>query len=213
MSVGNRIKDRRKQLKLSVDNVAEKLGKNRATIYRYESSEIENMPLDILEPLAKVLRVTPAYLMGWETEKNLPTLSNNYPFVPANVAAGLPEAILAITNSDMDYISIPDSIMGKWAGQDDIFLMRINGQSMNRVIPHQSLIAVKPTKLANLNNGDIVVFSDEHEYSVKRFYQHDDKLIFKPDSNDTRFTDYIMNATNSDLKIHGKVVIYIVEQD
>ena len=49
---------------MSVDYIAEKLGKNRATIYRYESSEIENLPYPILVPLAKILGTTPMYLMG-----------------------------------------------------------------------------------------------------------------------------------------------------
>lgn len=66
MTVGKRIKLRRESLGLSVDDVAKKLGKNRATVYRYESDEIENLPTTILEPLAKILRVSPAYLMGWE---------------------------------------------------------------------------------------------------------------------------------------------------
>ena len=67
MTIGQRIKKRRKELKMSVDELAEALGKNRATIYRYESDEIENMPLSVLEPLAKALKVSPAYLMGWES--------------------------------------------------------------------------------------------------------------------------------------------------
>jgi transcriptional regulator with XRE-family HTH domain len=65
MTIGERIKARRKELDISVDELAEKLGKNRATIYRYESDEIENMPTAVLEPLAKALQTTPAYLMGW----------------------------------------------------------------------------------------------------------------------------------------------------
>ena len=66
MSIGERIKLRRQQLGLTVDQLADRLGKNRATVYRYESNEIENLPLSILEPLAKSLGVSPAYLMGWE---------------------------------------------------------------------------------------------------------------------------------------------------
>lgn len=66
MNVGKRIKKRRKELGLSVDAMAENIGKNRATIYRYESEDIENLPISILEPLARVLKTTPAYLMGWE---------------------------------------------------------------------------------------------------------------------------------------------------
>lgn len=67
MNIGDRIKNRRLELGLSVDDIAKKIGKNRATIYRYESSEIEDLPTSILEPLAKVLNTTPAYLMGWES--------------------------------------------------------------------------------------------------------------------------------------------------
>lgn len=69
MTIGERIKQRRMELGLSVDEVAEKLGKNRATVYRYESNEIENLPVGTLEPLAKILETTPAQLMGWEDEE------------------------------------------------------------------------------------------------------------------------------------------------
>lgn len=68
MNIGSRIQARRKQLGLSVEDLAKRLNKNRATIYRYESSYIEKLPVTILEDLAKALKVTPAYLMGWEEE-------------------------------------------------------------------------------------------------------------------------------------------------
>ena len=68
MNIGERIKQRRTELGLSVDEVASRLGKNRATIYRYENNNIENFPITVLEPLAKILNTTPAYLMGWEKE-------------------------------------------------------------------------------------------------------------------------------------------------
>ncbi len=66
MTIGQRIKDRRIQLGLTVDELATILKKNRATVYRYESNEIEKLPISILEPLSKALHTTPAYLMGWE---------------------------------------------------------------------------------------------------------------------------------------------------
>lgn len=79
MTIGERIKERRKQLGLTVDELSERLGKNRATIYRYESNEIEKLPTTVLEPLAKALGVTPAYLMGWEEN----TESNSNPDISA----------------------------------------------------------------------------------------------------------------------------------
>lgn len=66
MSVGTRVKKRRIELGLSVDELAEKIKKSRATVYRYESDEIENLSITILEPLAKALDTTPTYLMGWD---------------------------------------------------------------------------------------------------------------------------------------------------
>lgn len=75
MSVGKRIKQRRQELKMSVNELANRLNKNRTTIYRYEKGDIENLPLDVLEPLANALETTPGYLMGWESIPKKKTLS------------------------------------------------------------------------------------------------------------------------------------------
>lgn len=75
MTIYERIKKRRKELNLTADYVADVLNVSRATIYRYESSNIEKLPTTILEPLSKVLRTTPAYLMGWESEPNTMNLT------------------------------------------------------------------------------------------------------------------------------------------
>ncbi|MCI9369648.1 MAG: helix-turn-helix transcriptional regulator [Lachnospiraceae bacterium] len=72
MTFGQRIKQRRLELNLTVDELANKLKKNRATIYRYEKDDIKDMPTTVLEPLANALETTPAYLMGW----NDPALHN-----------------------------------------------------------------------------------------------------------------------------------------
>ncbi len=66
MKIGQRIKQRRKELKISADKLAEILNVSRSTIFRYESGYIEKVPLDILEPIAQALQTTPSYLMGWE---------------------------------------------------------------------------------------------------------------------------------------------------
>lgn len=69
MTIGERIKARRIELGMSVEELGKRLGKNRTTVYRYETGYIENLPIDILEPIAAVLHTTPAYLMGWEEVK------------------------------------------------------------------------------------------------------------------------------------------------
>ena len=65
MTCGERIKKRRKEIGISAEELAYRVGKSRATVYRYENGEIEDMPITVLEPLADALLTTPAYLMGW----------------------------------------------------------------------------------------------------------------------------------------------------
>ncbi len=66
MEISERIKQRRKELGISPESIADALKVSRATVYRYESNEIKKLPIDTLAPLAKILKTTPAYLMGWE---------------------------------------------------------------------------------------------------------------------------------------------------
>ena len=69
LSIGQKIRYRRKELGLSVDELAERIEKNRATIYRYESSYIENLPVTVLERLAKALNVTPGYFIDGDSNQ------------------------------------------------------------------------------------------------------------------------------------------------
>lgn len=62
--IGNRIRSRRNELGLSVEDLAALIGKDRATVYRYENGDIENLPLTVLIPLSSALKTTPADLMG-----------------------------------------------------------------------------------------------------------------------------------------------------
>lgn len=95
MDIGERIKQRRKELKMSADALGKKLGKDRSTIYRYEKGDIENLPLDILEPIAAALNTTPQYLMGWEkVEKKNDVLSD----------------IVLKMNEDMELLSMVETL-------------------------------------------------------------------------------------------------------
>lgn len=80
MNIGKRIKDRRKELKISADELASRIGKDRSTVYRYEKGDIESMPLEILGPVAAALDTTPAYLMGWESIEERPKETAEFHF-------------------------------------------------------------------------------------------------------------------------------------
>lgn len=73
MTVGERMKARRKSLGISADKVAEALGVSRSTIFRYEKGDIDKVPSEQLEPIARVLKTSVGYLMGWVEEPGIST--------------------------------------------------------------------------------------------------------------------------------------------
>ncbi len=69
MSVtGKRMQERRKQLGINADVLAEHLGVSRSTIFRYENGDIEKVPANLLSDIAKFLHTSERYLMGWEDD-------------------------------------------------------------------------------------------------------------------------------------------------
>lgn len=52
---------------MSADELARRIGKDRSTIYRYESGGIDKVSVDMLEPLAAALETSPAYLIGYHS--------------------------------------------------------------------------------------------------------------------------------------------------
>lgn len=66
MTVGDRIRERREYLGISQIDLAKKIHVLKQTLYKYEMNIITNIPSDKVEKAAKILKVSPSYLMGWE---------------------------------------------------------------------------------------------------------------------------------------------------
>lgn len=78
MSIGENIRRCRRDLDMTLEEVATRVGVTRATIQKYENGIINNIPSDKIELLAKVLHTTPAYLMGWEAgDEEKPTVKDD----------------------------------------------------------------------------------------------------------------------------------------
>jgi len=69
VNIGERIKKIRKQKKLTLVELGEKIGLKKSTISRYEKNDI-NIPSDKLEKIAHALNVSPQYLLGFEEVQN-----------------------------------------------------------------------------------------------------------------------------------------------
>lgn len=62
------IKTRRAELNLTYEEIGNICSVTKSTVRKWETSMIENMGRDKIIFLAKALKVSPAYLLGWETE-------------------------------------------------------------------------------------------------------------------------------------------------
>ena len=96
MTIADRIRNRRLELGLSVDDLAKRLNKNRATVYRYESNYIKSYTPDVMEALAKALETTPAYFYGYEPsdrtrEINLQMFNSLEPDPQIRIVSGVME--------------------------------------------------------------------------------------------------------------------------
>lgn len=210
-NLGKNIQKLRKSRGLTQKQLADRLDINDAsTISQWERGV--NSPYGRhLVKLSKLFRVSSDDLLGISHDKKE---AHKYSYFPAAISAGVPIEVEGITQNDVEKISVSDYVLGKWAGHEDVYFTRVSGDSMNKTIEDESLIAVKPvSSIDEVKNGDIVVYSSAHEYGVKYFYndKRNERYVFRPHSHDRIFADdiYYYNDTKS-LKIHGKVIAYII---
>jgi len=145
MNINEKIKARREELGLSLEDVAKALGINKSTVLRYESEQIKKMPIDIIEPLAHALKCSPEYLMGWEdtTPVSLPhpepvTFVNIY--LPLSCGGGM-----FVDDNIISTISVPTSMLPR--SKKDLFAQYASGDSMIG---------------KGINDGDLLIFSKEN---------------------------------------------------
>lgn len=67
--IGGRIKSRRDELDMTLDEVAAKVGVSKSTIQRYENGLIGRIKLPVIESIADALWISPDWLVGVSEEK------------------------------------------------------------------------------------------------------------------------------------------------
>lgn len=77
MTTGELIKKRRKELGMSVEDLAKKTGKHIATVYRWERGDIDDWPVDTLIAIAAALNIAPSGLLGNMKEGDIITIDNS----------------------------------------------------------------------------------------------------------------------------------------
>jgi repressor LexA len=204
MTMGEKIKNRRIELGLTVDQVAEKLHINRATVYRYENNSIEEMSISVVKTLAKVLHVTPQYLMGWSDENHTSTLPNGvlpikrkrFPMV-GKVSCGVPIIAEQQFDTFVDGTDINADCCVQAQGDSMINARILDGDTV--FIRQQEMV----------NNGEIAAVVIDDSITLKRVYYYPDKgkMVLQSENPNYEPLVYVGEELNQ-IHIYGKAVAF-----
>lgn len=131
-----------------------------------------------------------------------------------DVAAGALAELESVDVWDVETVKLPKLLLQKYASNNNLFAMKVNGDSMDKIIPNGSLIVVKPIEQPLYKDGDIVVFSYNGEYSLKKYRPNvmENFVLFESDSNNPDFKNIPINEEDlaKEANMYGKVVLYVV---
>lgn len=198
-------------------DLAEKTGVNKSTISRYFNGT-RKIPMDEIGKFAKALNVEPSQLLiEYELKDNhsiIKESSVSYDTsdirtidLYGSVAAGALAIVDGVTELNVEELTISPQILGPYANCKGLFAIRVNGDSMNKVIRDGEIVIAKQQE--QYKDDDIVIFSHNGEYSLKRYKPNEitDYVLFKSESYNDQFQNIIIpKDTNGELKILGKVI-------
>lgn len=204
MNIGNRIKSAREKRGLTQEELGAKCGTTKQTIFKYETGVVTNIPTTRIQQIADVLQVSPAYLMGWESEDsaiNAPNIfkieTKKFPLL-GNIACG--EPVFASEEMGL-YIEAGANIHAD-------FCLKASGDSMIGARIHDGDI-VFIRQQSSVNNGEIAAVLIDDEATLKRiYYDPDNSTISLFAENPAYKTLRFHGAELDNIRILGKAVAF-----
>ncbi len=193
--LADNIKKRRRELKLTQEELATALGyTNRTTISKIESGKID-ITLQKLRDIARVLGVTAGELAG--PEGTLPDtddliLIDNEQKIPiiGNVVCGEPvyeeEYFEGYVSTDINA---------------DFALIAHGDSMINADIKDGDIVFIKRQPI--VDNGQIAVVAIDNEITMKRFYRYEKQIVLRPEN--PNYSEIVCTPHN-EVYVYGKVV-------
>ena len=179
MTVGDRIRQVRQEQDVTQQELADYIGVSKQAVYKYENNIVTNIPTDKVDAIAKRLKVSPAYLMGWEEqpEPKKPPIPPGFEPMPkmkkipliGSIACG--EPITAEQNIEK-MVDVPENIRCD-------FSLTCHGDSMVDAGIHDKdvvYIRIQP----EVENGEIAAVRIDGEATLKRVYYNPGTLTLMP---------------------------------
>lgn len=174
MTIGQRIRQKRLELGLTQEELADAVGyRDRSSINKIEKGNRNLMQADILA-LAKALKTTPGYIMGW-TGLPKPKISETVDIrIIGDIAAGYDSEPV---EGEWEEIEVPKSYLGG-RSLEDFSVMTVKGDSMAPEYKDGDQILV--LMQSSLDSGQIGVVLYGDCATLKKVVYDDDGITLVP---------------------------------
>ncbi|WP_404803233.1 LexA family protein [Mammaliicoccus sciuri] len=194
--IGKRIKELRKQKKLTQTDLSKLTGYKQNTISSHENGTRGLDELDILN-YCEALGVTPTDLFQKE-QPVVETMPVKKIPVVSKISAGLP---LYSEENLLDYIYFATD---KTNSNKEKFALKVIGDSMDKIFQDGDIVVVEKDSV--VENGQLgVVMVNGYNATVKRIRYNGDQVMLIPESNNPNHYPQVYNSQD-EVKIVGKVV-------
>lgn len=205
MGIGNNIKKVRTDNNLTQEEFAKRLGVTFSAISQWETNRAAPR-MGMVQKISDLFGVSKADLIADNTTP-LPPLHKLTPVastatLPLRTLGKVHAGVMDDTDTaDDTYIQVPANVLSMYP---DAFVLLVEGECMNHVIPAGSHIVVAPHK--EPANGAIVVVRDEvYDAIMRKYYRGSSSLMLSPDSFSDEYEDMIITA-DEDISLIGVVV-------
>lgn len=204
------LKQARKDAGYTQEQAAEKTGIALGTLRRWEQGVNEPDMGSIIQ-LAKLYKTSTDKILGSDFSPINSTSDQTFIDVPlfGSIAAGTPIEMIAVE----DTFPVPARVHEK---HPDAFLLKVVGESMNKILPNGCYALVDPCEDVEVNGQPYAVCVNGYDATVKRVDKLANGFRLKPDSNDPTYTEKTYNYNEPDteqITIIGKVVYYVLPYD
>lgn len=198
------IRNRRKELGLTLLDVAKSCNVSEATVSRWESGDIGDMKRSRILSLSKVLKIPTSVIIGDYEEEKINTYNNLYKLskqsIPmlGSIACGVP---IYANEERESYVMCGTDIKAD-------FCLRCQGDSMiNARINDGDIVFIR--KQDAVNNGEIAAVIIEDEATLKRFFYYREQGMVILRAENPKYKDIVITGDElNNITVIGKAIAF-----
>lgn len=198
MDIKNILRNKRKELGLTMKEVADACDVSEATVSRWESGNIGDMKRSRIAALANVLHISPSIIVGYADDEDLyQQLDMSYIKVPLYAPISCGNGAF-VDDNILDYVAVPDDGLSP---HKEYFAQIADGDSMIEVgIDSGDIIVFE--KSNTIDNGKIGCFCiDDNVATCKKFKRGDSFIQLIPANKN--YDPIVIDLNNNNFRVIG----------